>query len=507
MTSSPTADAAPRLAICGIHIESSTFTPHISGLEAFDVRRGPDLVERYPFLTAGAELRDAAQWIGILHARALPGGPVPAEVFDDLASEICEGLAAAQAEAPLDGILFDIHGAMSVVGRDDAEGALIGAIREVVGPDVLVAAPMDLHGNVSHALFEGVDALTCYRTAPHVDTWETRERAARALVTGLGRGERPHAAMVHVPILLPGEMTSTRIEPARSLYARIPELTERPGVDDVALWIGFAWADEPRNQAAVVATGTDGAAVRAAASELADALWKVRHEFAFVAPVDSIEACVDAAIASTARPFLISDSGDNPGAGGADDVTICLAELLGRPEIRGGGTTALLASIVDPDAVRTAIELGVGGSGGFVVGGRIDTRAPGPVALDAEVLALADSAGTGTAAALRVVTDDGPTGLVVVVTSRRAQYGRLGMFAELGLNPREVDIVVVKMGYLEPDLHEIRGDWMMALTPGGVDQDLVRLGHSRIRRPMLPFDAEIPRPSAEDVMTGGGGAL
>ena len=31
-------------------------------------------------------------------------------------------------------------------------------------------------------------------------------------------------------------------------------------------------------------------------------------------------------------------------------------------------------------------------------------------------------------------------------------------------------------------------DWMMALTPGGVDQDLVRLGHHRIRRPMWPFD-------------------
>jgi len=31
-------------------------------------------------------------------------------------------------------------------------------------------------------------------------------------------------------------------------------------------------------------------------------------------------------------------------------------------------------------------------------------------------------------------------------------------------------------------------DWMLALTPGGVDQDLERLGHHRIRRPMWPFD-------------------
>jgi hypothetical protein len=34
----------------------------------------------------------------------------------------------------------------------------------------------------------------------------------------------------------------------------------------------------------------------------------------------------------------------------------------------------------------------------------------------------------------------------------------------------------------------------MALTPGGVDQELSRLGHRRIRRPMFPFDPEMPDP-------------
>jgi hypothetical protein len=34
----------------------------------------------------------------------------------------------------------------------------------------------------------------------------------------------------------------------------------------------------------------------------------------------------------------------------------------------------------------------------------------------------------------------------------------------------------------------------MALTPGGVDQDLPRLGHHRIRRPMFPFDRDMPDP-------------
>lgn len=36
-------------------------------------------------------------------------------------------------------------------------------------------------------------------------------------------------------------------------------------------------------------------------------------------------------------------------------------------------------------------------------------------------------------------------------------------------------------------------DWLMALTPGGVDQDLLRLGHRHLQSPMTPFDADGPR--------------
>ena len=40
----------------------------------------------------------------------------------------------------------------------------------------------------------------------------------------------------------------------------------------------------------------------------------------------------------------------------------------------------------------------------------------------------------------------------------------------------------------------MRGDWIMALTPGGVDQDLERLDYKRIKRPMFPLDKEMADP-------------
>jgi microcystin degradation protein MlrC len=82
----------------------------------------------------------------------------------------------------------------------------------------------------------------------------------------------------------------------------------------------------------------------------------------------------------------------------------------------------------------------------------------------------------------------------VIVTKRRKPYHYEMDFKNLGLNPRETDIVVVKIGYLVPELYDMRADWIMALTPGGVDQDLERLKFKRINRPMFPFDKDMADP-------------
>ncbi len=82
----------------------------------------------------------------------------------------------------------------------------------------------------------------------------------------------------------------------------------------------------------------------------------------------------------------------------------------------------------------------------------------------------------------------------IIVTQKRKPYHKEIDFTRLGLNPRKSDIVVVKIGYLEPELYAMRADWIMALTPGGVDQDLERLNYKRIERPMFPFDKTMKDP-------------
>jgi microcystin degradation protein MlrC len=485
---------ALRIAIGGIHIESSTFCLHRTTLEEFRVTRDAELLARYDFLRepddpAHAWARDV-EWVPLVHASAIAGGPVLPEAYDTLEAELLQRLAAA---GPLDGFFLDFHGAMAVVGRQDVEADLAREIRAVIGPDVLVSASMDLHGNVSRELAETVDLVTCYRMAPHEDAWESRGRAARNLVERLRSGAgRPKKAWVQVPVLLPGERTSTRVEPAKGIYARVPQVEALPGVLDAAVWVGYVWADEPRNRAAVVVTGDDEQVLRDSARMLARSYWDARADFDLVAPAAPLEECIAAAVASDERPFYISDSGDNPTGGGAGDASYALRGLLSDEGLRASGLSVICAGIADAEAAKAAAEAGVGATVTLSVGGRIDTASAPPAQVSGTVTAVVPDDERG--GILAVVADGA---ISVVVTQRRRPFHLESDFTRLGLDPRRADVVVVKIGYLEPELYEMAAGWMLALTPGGVDQDLLRLGHRNLGGPVYPFQPDMAEPSLE----------
>jgi microcystin degradation protein MlrC len=196
------------------------------------------------------------------------------------------------------------------------------------------------------------------------------------------------------------------------------------------------------------------------------------------------------AVASKVKPFMISDMGDNPTAGGAGDVTWTLQEILKRPEFQTEkGPSLIYASLPGPDLVENAIKAGVGAKVEGFAGALVDSRFAPPLKLSGIVKAIEQG---DEAAETEVVVQVGS--VKVIVTKKRKPYHYEKDFTRLGLNPRETDIVVVKIGYLVPELYDMRANWIMALTPGGVDQDLERLGYKRINRPMFPLDKDMADP-------------
>ena len=479
----------PRIAIAGIAIESSTFSPARTDEAAFHAQYGREVFSRYPFLAKDSSLQKRAVWIPTLKGHALPGGAVTREAYESLVNKTLDSL---KKNGPYDGLFFDIHGAMSVVGLDDPEGDFIVRIRAVVGTKTIISTSMDLHGNVSWRLAQNTDLINCYRMAPHEDAIDTKRRAVSNLLERIesGKGKPAYKAYIPVPILLPGEKTSTRIEPGKSLYAAIAPAEAKEGIVEASIWIGYAWADEPRNHAVVMVTGDNKENVEKAATQLAHKFWESRNDFVFVAPTAPLDEALTKALSSKIHPFFISDMGDNPTAGGAGDVTWTLTEILKNPVFSNErGPSVIYASIPGPEFVKKAIAAGIGNKVDGVAGAMVDSRFAPPVRLSGTVQSIVSG---DINAEVEVVVKVGS--VQVIVTQKRKPYHKEIDFTRLGLQPRQADIVVVKIGYLEPELYAMKKDWIMALTPGGVDQDLERLPYKRIKRPMFPFDKNMKDP-------------
>ena len=231
------------------------------------------------------------------------------------------------------------------------------------------------------------------------------------------------------------------------------------------------------------------------AEELARDFWNFRHDFEFVAPTTDIEDAFNKAfnylkIREDKKPFIISDMGDNPTAGGAGDVTWTLNKILNMDEFKRSDSPKLIyASIPGPDLINNAFKVGVGNYVEGMVGAMVDNRYSPPIKIKGIVHSLKQGDRNAELEAVVKVNN-----VYVIVTYKRKPYHYISDFTNLDLDPSSSDLLVVKIGYLVPELYDIRGDWVMALTPGGVDQDLERLGYQNIKRPMYPLDKDMDDP-------------
>ncbi|WP_240231990.1 M81 family metallopeptidase [Devosia lacusdianchii] len=462
-----------RIAVAGLHTECSTYNPVLAREADFRVLRGPAMLKDayFDFLT-----HFPAEFITVLHARAIAGGPVERALYDRWKAEILDGIRAA---LPLDGVYLAMHGAMFVQGLFDAEGDFITAVRNVVGPDVLISASYDLHGNVSQAIVDGLDMFSTYRTAPHIDVPDTMRRAVTMLVRALSTGQRPVVAWAPVPVLLPGERTSTQDEPARTFYTQLQAVEDPSGIWDASFQVGYVWADEPRSTACAVVTGTDRAAMTKAAQHLAQDYWNIRDRFVFGTKTGSIEECVNWAMTASTAPAVLAESGDNPTGGGVGDRAEVLAELIAR-----NAQGVVFAGIADKAATDAAYAAGVGGTIETSIGASLDISSK-PVYAEAVVQFLLE---TDDPRLREAVVRIG--GIDLVLTVRRRPFHNIPDFTRLGLDPRTAKIVVVKSGYLSPDLGPIANPSLMALSPGVVDQFVERLERKHKSVQQYPFEKD-----------------
>ncbi len=290
-------------------------------------------------------------------------------------------------------------------------------------------------------------------------------------------------------MILPGERTSTFWEPGKTVYGKLTESDGVQGVMDASLWVGYVWADQPRASATTVVSGTDPEAIAGEAEKIARRYWEARTGFDFGVPTGDADWTIDQALKLNQKAVLISDSGDNPTAGGAGDIPLMVERLLARPELASGERTAIVAAVPNAEAAATAKAAGVGKDVTVTIGGVNDPIHGAPFTLTGVVHAIYEDDRVGGDI---VVVRSG--GVHVIIPSRRKPYHHMREFENVNLHPKDCDITVVKIGYLEPELKEVASAAFLALTPGAVNQDIPSLTYERVQRPVYPLDPEMPDP-------------
>ncbi|MGO4330266.1 Atu1372/SO_1960 family protein [Cupriavidus sp. 2TAF22] len=463
--------------IAGFQHETNTFAPTMATYESFV--RGED----FPAMVRGEAIYDLltvnVPISGFIHhmreyghtvtpviwAAAGASAHVAADAYERIAGEIVE----AARTASYDAIYLDLHGAMVARHLDDGEGELLARIRAVAGPDMKIVVSLDLHANVTGQMLALADGVVAYRTYPHVDMAATGKRAAELLLELSTRQTRAHLVARRVPFLIPVNSMSTEMQPAQGIYALLEEL-EQQGVLSLSFTPGFPAADFAECGPVVWGYGFDKARIEQAVDTLFARICEPESQWAvqFEEPDAAVQRAMRIA-QQAVRPVILADTQDNPGVGGDGNTMGMLRALL-----KAGAQDAAIGIICDPAAAAAAHQAGVGAKLDIALGGCPQVREDAPLRATFEVEALSDgkfvyggpmmhgkAADMGPMARLRI------DGVLVAVSSTKAQLLDRNMYRAVGIEPAQMKILVNKSSvHFRADFAAIAEDIAVVRAPG-----------------------------------------
>jgi microcystin degradation protein MlrC len=483
-----------RIAIGGITHETNTYADACFGqttVEDFLIARDEEIIDRYAGTRTfiGGMLRGAeqlgAEVVPTFSAVAQPSGTIAREAYETMKAEL---LARLEAALPVDAVALELHGAGVVDGIDDLEGDLAGHVRALVGDEVAVVAPLDLHGNITERMAEAIDLMLGVHYYPHTDMYERGEEAVLAIPRLLSGELRPVTHVEHLPMLVPPACTD--FGPARATNEVCWKLEGEDGVEDATFFHGFPFTDTPDTGAHIVVT-TNGDAERArrVAKEIASFVWAERESFR--PETDTPELAVRRAMAAQRWPVVVNESNDNCGGGAPGDSTHLLRAMLDAKV-----SDACFGFIYDPEVADAAHRAGVGATLDVHLGGKHDDVHGAPLALTVYVKSLSDGAFKYTTPMFEGVrTSYGKMarlhveGIDILVGSERSQTFDAEVFLLNGIDVTRYKIVALKSSqHFRAGFTDLAAEIVTSDAPGLTTERVEVFEHDRARGALWPKD-------------------
>lgn len=435
-----------KIFVASLATETNTFSPVFTDIESFKESfyappgQHPDTPTlcSAPFI-ACRERIPAEGWdlVEGTATWAEPGGLINRQAYEQLRDEILGQLEAA---LPVQGVILGLHGAMVADGYDDCEGDLLTRVRALVGPDVTIAAEFDPHSHLTALRVSKADLLIAFKEFPHTDFVDRAYDLVNLAVQHIKGEIVPMKSVFDCRMI---EVLPTSGEPMRGFVDKIHQLEQDPKILSISVIHGFMAGDVPEMGTRVLVI-TDGDQERAdsLSQELGMELYSFRGRTR--PPYLSPKEAIIEAQSSICKPVVIADVWDNPGGGVAGDSTLVLGEMLDM-----GVLDAAVGTIWDPMAVRFCVAAGEGAKIKLRFGGKAGDNAGDPMDADVEVrkvvLDAVQSFGEsvvplGDSVCIRLQG----TEVDVVLNSNRSQAFSPDLFSNLGIDPSQKEVLLIK---------------------------------------------------------------
>jgi len=487
-----------QLIIGSVMMESNTFSPLKADLQCFKngyLLFGDEIIDYHKdkqteiggFIQVGRS--EKVKLFPVLAAwGGMASGKVTRECFEFLKERLIQGIKKCNR---IDGVLLALHGAMVAENIDDPEGDLLKTIKTVVGEKVPVACTLDLHANVTQQMVDNAEILVGYDTFPHIDFFQTGEKAARLLISTL-RGEiKPTMAMKKIPMIVPAENMQTTHGPMAELMKKAKRWEKEGQVVSVSIFGVQPWLDiQDTGWSTVVVTDNNLPLARNMAHELARSCWELRHRFSV--KLVPVKEALRRAVQIEGGPVILSDSADSVSGGAPGDSTAVLRVL-----VEANVNFPVTLTITDAQAVEKCIGKGVGTEVSLEVGSKIDNIFNKPVQVKGYVKLISDGKYTLKGPTMTgVQVSMGKTVVLIINKNINLVITQFPSFSidpeqykSVGIEPKDMKVVVVKSpNTFRAAYQSIAKEIIMLDTPGMCSASLISMPFKNIKRPIYPFD-------------------
>lgn len=470
--------------------ESNANVPIKNEITAYDIAFGDECIHRMHvgdvFEEAGIEV------IPAVYAAAGPSGVIKKHTFDYI--ESCITRTAREYLEEIDGIYLMMHGASEVEEIGSGEHHILSELRKIVGSYLPIMIACDPHGNLCKEYVENAQAIRSYRQSPHTDSIETRKIVAKMLCDHLKKRQNIHGVYRKLSLILGGEQSVSTDEPVNSINSYMDQLEEDPRILSVSWHVGYLRHDTEVAGCGIVvvpAAEADQDYAAEIADKLAQFVWDKRHEFHYTGLTAEPDEALKLALEFDGKPVVITDSGDNTTSGATGWNTYVLRQALAVNNVQ---KKLLFASICDSKCYEFLKNVEIGEDAHITLGVGYDEMSKS-MKLDVKVKCKGDVIRLSNLASdiakvygYCVVVNVKGTPIDIIVANSEKPYTHQVHFEHAGVDWDDYDVIVVKLGYIYPELKKKAAFYVMSLTNGSTIQNTAAIPFKRIMRPMYPVD-------------------